>query len=166
MECSLISINKMSKLLSFLLLIFCCACNDNKAEKAVAPPPPPKYYFFPKANVYFDTVNKDYLFLTNEGKVWTSAKQIPDVVQSMMDKSIVIDSPSTPVWKDNENHKLVYSALLYASPNDTVQKKESAVQKPVNPDSVKKEKKGLGKLLDRIFGRKKKDKPEEEKKKQ
>ena len=163
MECSLISRNKMSKLLFFLLLIFFVACNNNKAEKVVVPPPAPKYFFFPKANVYFDTVNKDYVFLGNDGKTWMKEKQIPAIMQSMMDKSIVIDSPSMPVWKDNENHKLVYSALLYASPNDTVQKKAPVVAKPVNPDSIKKEKKGLAKFIDKLFGRKKKDKPEEKK---
>lgn len=166
MECSLINKKQMSKLLSFCFLIFCFACNDNKAEKAVIQPTPPKYYFFPKANVYFDTVNKDYVFVGTDGKTWVSGKQIPAVMQSMMDKRIVIDSPSMPVWEDNENHKLVYSALLYVSPNDTVQKKAPVVLKPVNTDSIKKEKKGLGKFLDKLFGRKKKDKAEEDKKNQ
>src|SRR5918993_4211375 len=115
----------MIKFFALTLFVLCFACTNKKAEKiVVAPPPPPKYYFFPKANVYFDSVNKDYLFLTNESRTWSTAKQIPDVMQSMMDKSVLIDSPSTPVWKDNQNHKLVYSALLYASPNDTVKKKE------------------------------------------
>ena len=162
LECSLISRSKMSNLFLISLVIFCFACNSNKAEKYVPPPPAPKYYFFPKANVYFDTVNKDYLFLTNKGQAWTSAKHIPDVVESMMDKSVLIDPPSTPVWKDNENHKLLYSALLYASPNDTAEKKEPVVvQKPVVTDSAKKEKKGLRKFLDKIFGGKKKDKSDE-----
>src|ERR671913_386013 len=116
----------MIKFFALLLFVFCFACTNKKAETIVAatPAPSPKYYFFPKANVYFDSVNKDYLFLTNESKTWSTAKQIPDVMQSMMDKSVLIDSPSNPVWKDNQNHKLVYSALLYASPNDTVKKKE------------------------------------------
>jgi len=160
------TVTRMLKFFSLAIAFFCFACGNNKAETAAAPPPP-KYYFYPQANVYFDTVNQDYLFLTNEGKTWTSARQIPDVVQSMMDKSVLIDSPAAPVWKDNANHKLVYSALLYASPNDTVERKEPVVvvKKPVNSDSVKK-KKGLGKFLDKIFGRKKKAKQEDEKKNQ
>ena len=156
----------MIKLFALALFIFCFACSNNKAENTVVAPPPPKYYFFPKANVYFDSVNKDYLFLTNEGKTWSTAKQIPYVMQSMMDKSVLIDSPSAPVWKDNQNHKLVYSALLYASPNDTIQKREPPPKpaiKPSIPDTVKKEKKGLRKFLDKIFGRKKKEKEQKEK---
>jgi len=154
----------MSKFFALLLFVFCFACTNKKAETIVVatPAPSPKYYFFPKANVYFDSVNKDYLFLTNESRTWSTAKQIPDVMQSMMDKSVLIDSPSTPVWKDNQNHKLVYSALLYASPNDTVEKKAPpTVQKPVTPEPVKKEKKGLRKFLDKIFGKKKDKDPKE-----
>src|SRR5829696_2624690 len=120
---------------SFLLAtcFFFIACNDNKAEKkTVAPPsPPPTYYFYPKANVYFDTVNKDYIFLGGDGRTWTSEKQIPAAMQSIMDKSILLDTFSQPVWKDNENHRLVYSAVLYASPNDTIENKpKPLVQKP------------------------------------
>ena len=65
----------------------------------------------------------------------------------------------SPVWKDNGNHKLLYSALLYATPNDTMQKKEPKpeVRKQANPDTVKKERKGLRKFFDKLFGRKKKD---------
>src|SRR5829696_2280800 len=131
----------------FLLLIslFFFACNNNKAEKTTvaAPPPKPVYYFYPKANVYFDTVNKDYVFLSGDGRTWASGKEIPAMMQTMMDKSILLDTFSQPVWKDNQNHRLIYSAVLYASPNDTIEKKpEPIVQKPVSPDrvEVKKEK--------------------------
>ena len=147
------------------IILFSFSCNDNKAEKRViGPPPPPIYYFYPKANIYFDTVNKDYVFLSNDGKNWISQKQIPAAMQSMMDKSVLLDSFSQPVWKDNQNHKLIYSAVLYASPTDTIEKTDPkvAVQKPTGnpaPDTVaeKKEKKGLRKFFEKLFGKKKGD---------
>ena len=151
---------------SFLVLIsaiFLFSCNDNRAEETVAAPPPPaKYYFYPKANVYFDTVNKDYVFLGSDGRTWTSEKQIPAAMQGMMDKSVFLDTFSQPVWKDNQNHRLIYSAVLYASPEDTVEKEAPPVivQKPTIGEE-KKEKKGLRKFFDKLFGKKKKDKPEE-----
>ena len=153
---------------SSILMIICFlsfACTDNKGKNTAAAPPPPIYYFYPKANVYYDTVNKDYVFLGGDGGNWTSGKQIPAAMQSMMDKSILLDTFSQPVWKDNQNHRLIYSAVLYASPNDTIEKKpEPIAEKPVtDPDTVeqKKEKKGLRKFLDKLFGKKKKDKEAE-----
>jgi len=149
-------------IITFGLALF--ACNNDKTERtsvsAHTALPPPQYYFFPRANVYFDSANKDYLFLGNDGKTWITQKQIPAVVQSLMDKSVFIDSPSQPVWKDNANHKLIYSAVLYASPNDTVQKKEpKPVVKPVDSSAKKEEhKSGIRRFFDKIFGKKKKNK--------
>lgn len=141
-----------------IILFLSFACNNNKAEKAitVAPkPPPPKYYFYPKANVYFDTINKNYIFLASDNKTWESVKQIPAAMQVMMDKNILIDTPSQPVWKDNERHKLIYSALLYASPADT--QANVAVKPEIKPESKPEKKKGgLKRFFDKIFGKKKK----------
>ena len=147
---------------SFLVLsgfVFLLSCNDNKAEEKVEPPPPPpKYYFYPKANVYFDTVNKTYIFLGSDGRTWTSEKEIPAAMQSMMDKSIFLDTASQPVWKDNQNHRLIYSAVLYASPADTIEEAPPVIVQQAPPEVEKKEKKGLGKFFDKLFGKKKKNK--------
>src|SRR5206468_1160702 len=112
----------MKTWLSLLFLsCFLFACNHNKQVKKENTLPP-QYYFYPKANVYFDSANKDYIFLTTDGKTWQSAKQILAAMQVLMDKNAFIEKPSSPVWKDNEQHKLIYSALLYTSPNDTIVK--------------------------------------------
>lgn len=146
----------------FFLLV---ACN-NKAEEGKPESPailPPQYYYFPRANVYVDSANKDYLFLANDGKTWQTAKQIPAAMQVMMDKSVLIEKPTQPVWQDNENHRLVYSALLYATASDTTRKAppkpKEAASKPA-ADSAKeagKERKGLRKFFDKLFGKNKKD---------
>lgn len=150
-----------SLMMRFSLLLaswFFFSCNSNKAEKPVAPAPKPApvYYFYPKANVYFDSANREYLFLTNDGKIWTAEKQIPAAMQALMDKSVLIETPAQPVWRDNEQHKLIYSAVLYTKPTDTVEKKEPPV---VKTDTVKKEKKrsGIRRFFDKLFGKKKKD---------
>lgn len=147
--------------LFLLASIFCFACGDNDAKTttppAMKPNPTPVYYFFPKANVYFDSANKDYLFLGNDGTTWITQKQIPAAMQPVMDKSVLVEAPSQPVWKDNANHKLIYSAVLYASPADTVEEKAPPV---IKPDTVvKKEKKrsGIRRFFDKLFGKKKKN---------
>ena len=150
-------------LFSYFLLV---ACNTKKEEETPqqATTLPPQYYYFPKANIYVDSANMDFLFVANDGKTWQTAKQIPVAMQAMMDKNILIENPSQPVWKDNENHRLVYSALLYATASDTARivppKPEATPSKPAE-DTVKeevKERKGLRKFFDKIFGRNKKDK--------
>lgn len=139
------------------LLLFACGGGEPDAASTQAPATPPDYYYFPKANVYFDSANKDYLFLANDSNSWVTEKRIPAVMLAMMDKSVRIDSPSQPVWRDNQNHRLVYSAVLYASPTDTV---ETRVEKPVvKTDTVekKKERKGVRGFFSKLFGRKKKE---------
>jgi len=150
------------RFLLYFFLLFCFACNSKPAAKKEAVALQPQYYYYPRANVYFDSANKDYVFLANDGKTWQTAKQIPNIVQGLMDKSVLITNPSQPVWKDNEKHKLVYSALLYVTSADTLEKKEPP--KPVATAPVdtaateKKEHKGVRKMLDKFFGLFKKDK--------
>lgn len=132
------------------------ACSTKKAEQPKITPLQPRYYFYPRANVYFDSANMDFIFQGNDGQTWQTETQIPAAMQALLDKNIRIDSPSTPVWKDNENHRLLFSALLYTSPSDTQEIKKPAVLPPPK-DTVekKKERKGLRKFFDKIFNRKK-----------
>jgi hypothetical protein len=145
----------------FALLVTACSDDDKAAEQKPARSTP-QYFYFPRANVYFDSANKEYLFLANDSSSWQTARQIPNVMQGLMDKSIHIKAPPQPVWKDNDKHKLIYSSLLYATAEDTVQKKE--VPKPVAKAPVdttateKKDPKGFRKVIGKIFGIFKKDK--------
>lgn len=151
-------------LIIFIALVI-AGCNDgNKTTQQKPTRLSPQYFYYPRANVYFDSANKEYLFLANDSSNWQTAKALPNVMQGLMDKSIYIQNPSQPVWKDNDKHKLIYSSLLYATPEDTVEKKE--IPKPIVKVSVdttakeKKEAKGLRKVLGKIFGifkKKKKD---------
>jgi hypothetical protein len=163
----------MNRLLFLASMFFLIACSNSTQEetKEEVPVLPPQYYYYPKANVYFDSANKEYIFQSIDSLNWQSARQIPAVVLAMMDKTILIQNPSDPVWKDNETHRLVYSAVLYATPGDTTAKKKvvkpvkKSLEFPVEDSSAtveKKEKKGLGKLLDKIFGGNKKKKEEKQ----
>ena len=152
------------RLLIFLFSFVLFACGSGEREEKKPTALPPQYYYYPRANVYFDSANKDYIFLANDGATWQTAKQIPNVVQGLMDKSVLIQNPPQPVWKDNEQHRFIYSSLLYATPEDTVAKKELPPPPPVakTTDTVsekeKKERKGFRKFVDKIFGVFKKDK--------
>ena len=163
------------RFLIVLSMFFFVACSGNRQPEAEKPElQPAQYYYFPKANVYFDSANKDYLFLAADSNGWQTSKQVPAVVHSLMDKSVYIADPAQPVWKDNDKHKLVYSALLYATPNDTVEKKELPKVVTTKPaataptadsasEASKKRRTGVGRFLDKLFGglkKKKKDSTE------
>lgn len=167
MEQGLITKGMFRFIILSLTFPFLFACNNQQQVKEAARLAP-QYYYYPRANVYFDSANKEYLFLASDGQAWQTAKQIPAVVQGLMDKTILIQSPADPVWKDNEKHRLVYSAVLYATPNDTVAKKEvpRTAKKPSgqsagSSDEVKKERKGVRKFIDKIFGGLKKERKKE-----
>lgn len=149
-----------ARLYLLFLSVLLFACKESRREPK-NPLLTPQYYFYPKANVYFDSANKDYIFLANDGRTWQSARQIPAAMQTFMDKSVLIEHPSQPVWKDNEQHKLVYAALLYTQPSDTIEKKEPVIVEknvPPPPDPQKKERKGIRKFFDKLFGGLKKNK--------
>lgn len=154
--------NERFLVLLFSFLLF--ACGNGEEKKKTPAPVPPQYYYYPRANVYFDSANKEYIFLATDGITWQTAKQIPNVVQGLMDKSVLIPNPPQPVWKDNEQHKLIYSSVLYVTPEDTIAKKEPPPPPPTakTTDTVaekeKRERKGFRKFVDKIFSVFKKDK--------
>ncbi len=160
----------MNRLLFFSAMLFLMACSNSQTETQPeeAPALPPQYFYYPKANVYFDSANRNYIFQSNDSLAWQTTKQIPAVVQALMDKGVLVQNPPDPVWRHNETHRLVYSAVLYATPGDTVVKKK--VVRPVRKVDTTtttdttavavKERKGLGKLLNKIFGGNKKKKEE------
>jgi hypothetical protein len=154
----------------FAPVIFYSSCSSGKQPEVEAESTslPPQYYYYPKANVYFDSANKIYFFQSGDSLTWQSAQQIPAVVMALMDKNVFIADAQEPVWQNNANHRLVYSAVLYATPNDTLQKKVvKAVKKPtIRPvDSAalaeKKPRKGIGGLFEKLFSRNKKKKDAE-----
>jgi hypothetical protein len=161
----------MNRLLFFSAMFFLMACNNSQTElkSEEGSTLPPQYFYYPRANIYFDSANKNYFFQGSDSLSWQTARQIPAVMLALMDKGVLVQNPPDPVWKDNETHRLVYSAVLYATPGDTVVQKK--LVKPVRKvDSTKaaadsapvvlKERKGFGKLIDKIFGRNKKKKEE------
>jgi hypothetical protein len=156
-------------ILFFIALVFLVGCSGGKeaVDAEESSTLPPQYYYYPKANVYFDSANKTYFFQSGDSLHWQSAQQIPAVVLALMDKSILIDDGQDPVWTNNANHRLVYSAVLYATPNDTVAKKvvRSEKKPSASADSSaeadKKARKGIGGFFDKIFGRKKKKEQEQ-----
>jgi hypothetical protein len=132
-------------------------------------------YYYPRANVYYDVATGQYIYFDGAEKTWKQSKKISEEQKLSLGEKAVIATPSSPIWKNNEQDKLVYSVNLYSSPNDLKQKFHTdslssvppppkvvvAPPKEVNPQQKTEEEKtksGFKKFLDKIFKRKDKAK--------
>jgi hypothetical protein len=143
------------------------------SSKKKAEPPdtePRKVYFYPKANVYFDTKEQEYLFFDSIGMSWQENKNLPDSIRGRLEKNVVLEKEVPPVWKNNEQHRLVYSATLYATKQDLEEKEPEPIAS-ASSDSPKsgqqagtagadpepQKESGLKRFFKKLFGKKKFD---------
>jgi hypothetical protein len=131
------------------------------------------FYFYPKSNIYYDVDNAQFYILSpTEG--WQKVDEITEEQNAALGEKVILEKPELPVWKSNEQHKMIYAASLYTSKKE-YQKKfyedsiNSLPKKTVvaikdtaatQEDDVKKSKTGVGKFLKRIFSGKKEKKKE------
>jgi len=131
-------------------------------------------YYYPKSNVYYDVATGQYAFLDETGKSWTLSKDFSEEQKLSLGEKAVIAKPSSPIWKNNVQDKLVYSVNVYASPSDLKQKFQTDSLNSLPPPKVvvappkeikqeekaeeEKPKTGLKKFFDKIFKGKDKNK--------
>ncbi len=137
--------------ISVLLL----SCNNNQSQKKGATNH--AYYFFPKANVYFDSTDGLYSYLNSADGQWQSNNKLPDSIKNLLDKKVALEKTSSPVWKDNQQHRLVYGVNLYTSSSDF----KETTKRPTTPskqktDSIKNDNgSSIERFFKRLFGGKK-----------
>lgn len=124
------------------------------------------YMYYPKVNVYYHVANNEYLAFDSSEKKWTSRKELDSGYKASLGKNIVLNITDEPIWKNNDQHRLIYGTSLYTSSSDVKEKFiEDSIQslppkKPVvvknSSDTVEEEKKrsGFRRFMDRIFKKK------------
>jgi hypothetical protein len=155
-----------------LIVLFFTACESQQSK---SPAKPHAYFFYPSTNVYLDTVNKHFSYFDSSQQKWVSGNSLPATILSDLGKSVLIDSAPQPIWAANAEHRMIYAAKLYADsadfrepPEPTSEEKAAAAQKKKDEDEARdqaadqrerdRKKTKVGKLLDRIFHKKDKDK--------
>jgi hypothetical protein len=127
-------------------------------------PPPPAlhvYYYYPKANFYYDSTAEKYICWDSSSSKWNSTDKLP-VQQADLGKTVRIGHVETPVWKENQHHRLIYSVSLYSSPSDFKEEEKpnpKSYKKTTDIDSASQDvekKSGVRKFFERIFPPKKK----------
>ena len=124
-------------------------------------------YYYPKANVYYDVPSGLYIYFDNEEKNWKQTNKFGEEQKLSLGEKAVISKPSSPIWKNNPEDRIIYSVNLYSSRYDLKQKfyadSINSLPKPVSTPSAiqevtkeekaeEKPKSGFRKFLDKIFG--------------
>ena len=152
--------------LSLQLFLLACQNNNSEEEKENH-----EFYYYPKKNVYYDVEKKYFLYSLDGAKTWDSLMSFSDIEPATLGEKIIVYSKDNDVYKDNAAHRKSYNGTLYniagadtafasATPEVAerkVQRKAVAVKHEQNEEKPGREevkqKKGLKKFLDKIFGK-------------
>jgi hypothetical protein len=153
------------------VVVFGCILVGFTACKGKEEAKPSEYYYYPKTNMYFDVAKNIYIFSLDGAKTWDTIDAKTQNEPITLGDKIVLYGSSDSIWKDNDAHRRAYKGKLYDVladdttdvPVTTIITEKKIVKKttPVKKEEeeVQKPRKGLGKFLNKIFG-KKKDKKE------
>ncbi len=132
-------------------------CNQKPVETQL------EFYYYPKSNMYFDVAKNNFLFSLDGAKTWDTLNAFAQQEPEVLGDKVVLYAANDSIWLDNEAHRRAYNGKLYnifdfdtitISGTGVVTEK---VKKKVIPSSPKvedeKPKKGLKKLLNKIFGK-------------
>src|SRR4051812_15905381 len=115
-----------------------------------------EYYYYPLANVYYDSAQKQFTFYDPRQNSWKSRSSLP--VTKELGQNVFIPDHGEAVWKNNAEHKMIYSVKIYSEPIDIKAEKAKASLKPVPEQKLplvvmeeKKKKKGIRGFLRRIW---------------
>jgi hypothetical protein len=120
------------------------------------------FYYYPKPNVYYNRDTREYAFIDPEGN-WQTSNSLPYAISLESEKKVALTGNYPEIWKDNEQHRMVYAVSLYASSADLEQPaiktqapRPHASLEPVDKKEEKKEP-GLKRFFKKIFKKKKDD---------
>jgi len=130
---------------------------ENKSFKSDRPLALHTYYYYPKANFYYDSTAGNYICWDSSSAAWKTTDKLPVQQEDLGKRVRIADSPA-PIWRENQNHRLIYSVSLYSDPEDFKKKEKPVVKDTLKSDSLISEEKksGVKKFFERIFPSKKK----------
>ncbi|MCW3081413.1 hypothetical protein [Segetibacter sp.] len=143
-----------------ILLFFFVACGSDKSDVK------PQFYYYPNKNVYYDSLKKNFWFSLNGGKSWNRFTDSTGSEPKTLGSKVAVYTEDSEVYKNNESHRKLYAGKLYSISvvdTSTSTGPEVAERKVVEEgrattrkkSAVKKSKKGIGKFLNKIFGKRK-----------
>lgn len=130
------------------------------------------FYYFPEKNIYYDGKKATCYYSLNGGKSWDSARLTGNDVLTVLGPKISLKRPEQQPWVNNDSDLTTYHGISLNVVNDqtiSMAQQDSMARiipeiipaREQEPAVVKEEKtedppkKGLRKLIDKIFGKKK-----------
>ncbi len=115
----------MKRILLFVKALVCLtfvfiACN-NKTKTAS------QFYYYPKANMYYEIAEKNYVYSLDSGKTWLNIKDTTGKEPLTLGKKVLLTSKTDSIWKENEVHRKLYSGNLY-----NLTEKDSSIARTTN----------------------------------
>jgi hypothetical protein len=142
------------RFLFYLPIVFILSCGPAQKQKKQGA----TFFYYPKTNIYYDIEQKEYYLYDSAISAWKMQEQSP--AADSLGKKVLIEHASVPVYKDNEQHRLIYGTALYSSASDVrrkyIEDSLNSLPPPVAPRDTTTEKKDRKKgffrrLWDKIF---------------
>jgi hypothetical protein len=90
----------MKKIIFGLLLVVSIMSFNKAASQQL------KFYYYPESNLYYDVVNRQYIYLNNG--TWTTVHVLP-ATKSDGGRKVVVYHSGRNIWVDNAAHLKKYS---------------------------------------------------------
>jgi hypothetical protein len=87
-------------IIAVLLVVFAVGFNKLSAQQL-------KFYYYPESNIYYDVVNKQYVYLNNG--TWTTVHVLP-ATKSASGRKVVLFHSGPNIWVDNATHQKKYTS--------------------------------------------------------
>ncbi len=157
---SVVKMKSVITALCFPVALFLSSCHSKSAHVSQH-----QYLYYPDKNVYYDVAQNEYFYSVNGAKTWHTIHNPLPAPPSYLGQGITLFSDSTAVYADNETHRRLYVGVLYnivkndsatVVASEITERKIPKKQPTIVTQIETKTKRGLGKLLDKIFGKKEK----------
>lgn len=138
----------------FSLII--CSCN-NVLQKEY------EFYYYPEKNIYYDVVNKEYIYSLDGGQTWDSLFVAAEKEPATLGTKRILHSNQHSIWLNNAEHIQQFNGrAVNVLASDTTASNQALVaerkiKKTVTTQPPKKEPEKKPGFFKRLFGKKNKD---------
>lgn len=125
-----------------------------------------QFYYYPKMNMYYDVAAGQYIYSIDSARSWLTVNETSSTQPPTLGDPQVIQTDSKQVWKQNEEHRQQYGGVILnvadatgsiAPTTDEVRERKAAKRTTRTQTQDEQKKKGIGKFLENLFGKRKKE---------